>query len=123
MIFRSVWALNRSPTFLDDFSRKRDFEHLELYSRKVYDCALAYQGQVVEVAAKSKAIDTLLGDGSAIGWIGCREDRAERTRLASELASRWRRTCGCPTGRCRWLVVAVLVAMLPADARACMRLR
>ena len=50
----------RQPQFLDEFVRKREFEHLELFSRKLYDCSLAFQGKVSDVLAKSKAAEAAL---------------------------------------------------------------
>jgi dynein heavy chain 1 len=50
----------RHPRFLDEFVRKREFEHLELYSRKLYDCALAFQGKVADMLAKMKAVEAAL---------------------------------------------------------------
>jgi len=50
----------RTPAFLDEFARRRELEHLDLYSRKVYDCALAFQGKVTDLIATNNAIETLL---------------------------------------------------------------
>ena len=41
-------------------------QHLELYCRKVYECAMGLQAEVLQVASKTKALDTLLGQTLAV---------------------------------------------------------
>lgn len=43
----------RGSHFLDDFTRKREFDHLEVYTRKLHDCALTFQQKVNFALAKS----------------------------------------------------------------------
>jgi len=50
----------RHPQFLDEFLRKREFDHLEIFSRKLYDCSLAFQGKVADVLTKNRAVESAL---------------------------------------------------------------
>jgi hypothetical protein len=45
-------------------------QHLELYCRKVYECAMGLQAEVLQVASKTKALDTLLGQTLAVRICG-----------------------------------------------------
>ena len=50
----------RSSHFLEDFIRKRELEHLDVYSRKLHECALEFEVKVQLAVAKSAAVEAAL---------------------------------------------------------------
>jgi hypothetical protein len=47
-------------TFVEDFMRRREFAHLDIYARKLHECALSFEAQVDEALTKSSAVDAAL---------------------------------------------------------------
>ncbi len=52
--------LGRTGNFVEDFMRRREFAQLDIYARKLHECALSFESQVEEALTKSAAVDAAI---------------------------------------------------------------
>jgi dynein heavy chain 1 len=74
-----VKDLSRTGTFIEEFVFRRGFEHLDVYARKLHECALDFESQVSEALAKSAAVGAALNNVATCAL--------ERDVLASALSA------------------------------------
>ena len=77
----------RGAQFLDDFVRRREFHQLEVYARRLADCALHYQERVDAALAKCASVDAAVASlrTCPLEPAGLRTALEEVQRLVAEL--------------------------------------